>query len=68
MCILTIMEHILVLLSTVYPYFNLNLLVFIFNEACNFFYPLKRCIDFVVFYCFNVKFKKVCKKIFGTRS
>jgi hypothetical protein len=62
MCILTIGEHLLVLLSVVYPYFNFDFNMFVFYTVNNFFWPVKRCGDFFLFFYFNKKFRKICRR------
>jgi hypothetical protein len=62
MCVVSTIEHGLMLAGSIYPYLYSNLTTFILFDLDNFFLGLKRVIDFAVFFVFNANFKKVCLK------
>jgi hypothetical protein len=61
MSLLSIMEHLLVLIGLAFPYFTTDffVIVIMFNFTY-FFWQLKRAIDFFLFYSFNKNFRKTC--------
>jgi hypothetical protein len=64
-CILSAIEHLLVLISYIYPLINVGLTTFILYSIANFFWVLRRFFDFALFYMFNNNFRKVCSKYFS---
>jgi hypothetical protein len=63
MCILSMVEHLLVLASVLYPYFSSNLLIAFEIYSVSFLWQLlKRIADFFLLFFINKVFKKVCLK------
>jgi hypothetical protein len=60
MCILSAVEHLLVLISYIYPLIDVGLTTFILYAISDFFWVLRRVFDFVLFFIFNSNFRKVC--------
>ena len=61
-CILSICSHVFTIVMVLYPYFNLNIIVFVLYFVGDFFLPLKGLLDFFVFLAFNKKFRSVFVK------
>jgi hypothetical protein len=58
MCVLTVIEHALVLTCSMYPLFNLNLTTFILYAVSCAFWSFKRILDVFVFLKFNCLFRQ----------
>jgi hypothetical protein len=73
MCLSSIVMHVLLAVSIIYPYFGYNINVLIFSFVTNFMLPVKCVVDFFTFYFFNVNFKRVLNRyarvyVFGISS
>ena len=62
-CILSICSHIFMIVSIIYSFFNLNIIVFVLYFVCDFFLTLKGLLDIFVFLTFNKKFRSVSLQI-----
>jgi hypothetical protein len=59
MCCLSIMTHLIVLIASIFPYFEFSLTTFILYFMGNFSFPLKCFFDFFFFFAFNNNFRAV---------
>lgn len=61
-CFLTIIEHALVILSILVSYVAESdvILQLIFLDMCALFWPIKRCLDFLIYAAFNYNFRRTC--------
>lgn len=67
-CTISFITHLLTMTMILYANFNFNIYVFILYFLGDFCLPLKACIDFVVFFSFNNKFREACYRILRIRG
>lgn len=65
---LSLSEHAASLTGYIYPMFDYNLTTYILFTVSNFMGPLRRLVDFFVFFYFNKIFKRVCLRILTIQS
>jgi hypothetical protein len=62
MCLFSILEHLFMALSIIYPYFALDINVFVFYLIGDGLQPVKCCFDFFLFLAFNKVFSKAVRQ------
>jgi hypothetical protein len=68
MCVLSTIEHLLVLASILYPYFGSSYLILLVVYSCSFLWQiLKRIADFFILFFVNKVFKQACLEFLGIK-
>lgn len=65
MCVLSIVEHLIMITCNYYIFYSLNFSTFALSAVANFVMTFKHSFNFIIFYSFNTNFKRVCRRFLG---